>query len=214
MHAAKSRRDIPRQLRYLSASCSNSTRTAVSDITSSKCDSLQLLYGFYAARARPRIHARERERERETPREGDTIIVIASWTHTRSPHPPRFCVCVLYGGRGARIPTYIDSQSLWPVNTLSAPPTPDTLDCTRSPLPAPSHFPTGSLILGGEASSVYISGSYAYNARRARLICTPGRTVETNRARSLVRRYTSNAAGAQWIRSEERGVHYIREPYL
>lgn len=50
------------------------------------------------------------------------------------------CVCTFYTVE-RRMCKYVHRrvrQSLWPVNTLSAPATPDTLDCTRSPPPSTS----------------------------------------------------------------------------
>lgn len=76
----------------------------------------------------------------------------------------------------SRTHTYIYSphistcrQSLWPVNTLSAPAIADTLDCTRSPLPTSSHFPTGSLLLEGEALSLMCADVHAFTHTNTRV---------------------------------------------
>lgn len=107
---------------------------------------------------------------------GGTCIV--SRTRVQGPSLPSvLSVYVYFVRRMSFAHTYIYSphismcrQSLWPVNTLSAPATADTLDCTRSPLPTSSHFPTGSLLLEGEALSSMCADVRFYAHKHARLI--------------------------------------------
>jgi len=99
---------------------------------------------------------------------------------------PCVCVCVrvraLYKEQeGCVAHTPSRRQSLWPVNTLSAPATPDTLDCTRSPLPTSSHFTQ--------------PGLYSSKAKRYRHRCV----------RPLLRTHTHTASASRRITSRSEG---------
>lgn len=89
------------------------------------------------------------------------------------------CVCALHREQeGCVAHTPSRRQSLWPVNTLSAPATPDTLDCTRSPLPTSSHFTQ--------------PGLYSSKAKRYRHRCVRRPLLRTHtHAASASRRITS-----------------------